>query len=135
MQILSRGFGRVHKTTLFRLSGQQSAPNNTQTCLLKLYMLQYTNSDYQTASESIMQLKVTIQENSLTYLADFIDNPQGITGDIEYCSMVVAFTLLQSTRQMHIFTNYSRSIQLKILSTTCSERPSNSYINTLLHPQ
>ena len=32
----------------------------------------------------------------MTDLANFIDNPQGITGDIEYCSMMlVAFTLLQ----------------------------------------
>jgi len=31
----------------------------------------------------------------VTDLADFINNPQGITGNVEYCSMVVAFTLLQ----------------------------------------
>jgi len=30
MQTLSRGFGREHKTTLFQLSDQQSAPDHTQ---------------------------------------------------------------------------------------------------------
>ena len=37
------------------------------------------------------------ERNKLTSdLADFVDNPQGIAGDVEYCSMVVAFALLQS---------------------------------------
>jgi len=52
------------------------------------------------------------ERNKLTSdLADFVDNPQGIAGDVEYCSMVVAFALLQlhtRTRKHITFTAHQQ---------------------------
>jgi len=73
-----------------------------------------------------------------TDLADFVDNPQGITGDIEYCSMVVAFTLLQSTStEQHSDTKCSlmlcsRSTLVKQRTLTTYMFLSSAIINILL---
>jgi len=64
----------------------------------------------------------------MTHLANFIDNPQGITGDIEYCSMMlVAFTLLQvninRTSVNKYFSNSHQRVLICTRSSAIAEGP------------